>query len=69
MAGKTSAILGSVGRELKENPPSVLATTRRKKGAVAAESQRKAILLSKARTRGARIARRGSHLLKERATA
>lgn len=42
------------GRELKENPPAILAKTRRKKGKVAAESQRRAILLSKARRAGSR---------------
>jgi hypothetical protein len=56
---KTRRILKSVGHELKANPPKVLATTRRKKGAKAAERQRKAILLSKARKRGARIKRKG----------
>lgn len=52
---KASKILSSVGRELKKNPPKVLAKTRRKKGAKAAKKQRVAILLSKARKRGARI--------------
>ena len=48
-------ILGRVGKELKENPPAILAKTRRKSGAKRAEAQRKAILLSKARKAGARI--------------
>lgn len=52
---KAQRILHSVGKELKENPPSVLTKTRRKFGPERAEAQRKAILLSKARKRGARI--------------
>lgn len=49
-----SATLESVGRELKDNPPRILAKTRAKKGKKAADKQRVAILLSKAR-RGARV--------------
>jgi len=41
--------LEAAGSEMKENPPSVLATTRRKFGAKRAESQRVAILMNKAR--------------------
>ena len=52
---KTARILKDVGGELKSNPPKILAKTRRKKGADAAETQRVAILLNKARKRGARI--------------
>lgn len=52
---KTKRILSSVGKELKKNPPSILAKTRRKSGKKRAEKQRRAILLSKARKRGARI--------------
>lgn len=52
---RTSRILADVGHEIKTNPPSVLSKTRRKKGAAAAEAQRKAILLSKARERGAEV--------------
>jgi hypothetical protein len=56
MAGtKDRSILESVGKELKSNPPSVLNKTRRKKGAKTANKQRVAILLSKARSKGARI--------------
>ncbi|KKK85136.1 hypothetical protein LCGC14_2776320 [marine sediment metagenome] len=55
---KTKRILKSVGRELKKNPPKILAKTRRKRGKAAAERQRVAILLSKARKRGARIKRK-----------
>jgi len=51
-------VLANVGHELKENPPAVLEKTRRKKGKAAAGRQRIAILLNKARRRGARIPRR-----------
>ena len=47
-----AAIIQGIGHELKKNPPKVLAKTRRKKGSGAAERQRVAILLSKARRRG-----------------
>ena len=50
-----SHIIASVGHELKTNPPKVLAKTRRKKGVKAANRQRTAILLSKARSRGANV--------------
>jgi len=46
---RSARILQAIGSEMKENPPSVLDKTRRKKGAKAAERQRRAILLSKAR--------------------
>lgn len=52
---KTEGILQSAGHEIKTNPPKVLAQTRRKYGPARAEAQRKAILLSKARTLGAKI--------------
>jgi len=52
---KNQKILQKIGRELKKNPPRILAKTRRKKGAARAEAQRKAILLSKAREAGADI--------------
>lgn len=42
------------GREMKENPPRILAKTRKKKGAAAANKQRVAIMLSKARAAGAK---------------
>ena len=59
MAGQTRSaiILSGIGSELETNPPSILAKTRRKKGKKAAEEQRVAILLSKARDAGARIPR------------
>ncbi len=41
--------------EMKKNPPSVLAKTKKKKGAKQAEKQRIAIGLSKARQAGAKI--------------
>lgn len=37
------------GREMKKNPPRILAKTRRKKGKKAAKRQKVAIMLSKAR--------------------
>jgi len=46
---KTKKILSSVGKELKKNPPRILAKTKKKKGKKAMEKQRVAILLSKAR--------------------
>lgn len=52
---KTSGILESVGSELKENPPKVLASTRRKFGPARALKQKRAILLSKARKLGAAV--------------
>jgi len=55
LGGKSRSILQSVGRELKQNPPKVLAKTRRKSGAKRANKQRVAILLSKARRAGAKV--------------
>lgn len=57
MADKTNtdSIVESVGHEIKENPPAILASTRRKFGSARAESQRKAILLNKSRKLGASI--------------
>jgi hypothetical protein len=52
---KTEKTLQSASKELKENPPAILASTRRKFGSARAESQRRAILLSKARAKGAKI--------------
>jgi hypothetical protein len=54
-SGKT---LHRIGAELRDNPPRVLAKTRKKKGAKAAERQRRAILLSKARRAGAKVPRK-----------
>jgi len=53
MPDRKAMILQSIGHELKENPPKILAKTRKKKGKKAAESQRRAILLSKGREAGA----------------
>lgn len=57
MAGqtRTARILSRIGGELKENPPSILAQTRNKKGKKAAGRQRTAILFAKARAAGADI--------------
>lgn len=52
---RKARILSDTGHELKRNPPKILAKTRRKKGAKAAERQRVAILLSKARARGTKV--------------
>ena len=52
---KSERLVKAAGKEVKENPPAVLAKTRAKKGAEAAEAQRRAIVLSKARQAGARI--------------
>lgn len=57
---RTARILSSVGEEIKENPPGILEKTRGKKGEMAANDQRVAILLSKARKRGARIPKKKS---------
>lgn len=56
MAGaKTKRILKSVGHELKMNEPRIVGHTRQKFGAKQARKQKTAILLSKARQRGARV--------------
>jgi hypothetical protein len=52
---KKRRIFSKVGAELRDNPPRIVEKTRREKGNIAAEKQRKAILLSKARRAGARI--------------
>ena len=54
----SETVLEGVGHEMKVNPPKILAHTREKFGAKRAEEQRKAILLNKARKRGARIGRK-----------
>ena len=55
---KSKRILKMVGHELKTNPPEILAKTRAKKGEQAAHDQFVAILLSKARKKGARVGKR-----------
>jgi hypothetical protein len=52
---KTKRIIQSVGHELKENEPAVVASTRRKFGPERAKKQKTAIMLSKARRMGARV--------------
>ena len=52
---KDRTVLESVGHELKHNPPRVLAKTARKYGKKRAQKQRVAILMSKARKRGAKV--------------
>jgi hypothetical protein len=54
-AGKNSSILENIGHELKQNPPKILAKTRAKKGEAAANKQRVAILMSKARALHAKV--------------
>lgn len=54
---KTGSIVESVGHELKENPPAILSSTKRKFGSQRAEAQRKAILLNKSRRLGASISK------------
>lgn len=51
------ATLQSIGHELKENPPKILAQTKRKYGAGRAKKQRVAIMLSKARRVGVHVPR------------
>lgn len=48
-------IIADAGKEISENPPSQLAKTAAKFGPERAKKQRVAILLSKARKRGAKI--------------
>ena len=52
---KTERVMRSVAKEMHKNPPRILAKTKAKKGKARAEKQRKAILLSKARSRGAKV--------------
>jgi len=55
MKDETDSILESTGKELKENPPAIVASTRRKFGPARARKQTVAILLNKARKAGASI--------------
>jgi len=57
--GSTKRLVSAAGREIKENPPAILRSTKRKKGAEAADKQRVAIMLSKARAAGANIPEKG----------
>jgi hypothetical protein len=58
MKTKSKKILKKVGHELKVNPPRILAKTAKKKGKKAAQKQRVAILLSKARKAGAKVVKK-----------
>ena len=58
-------ILHRVGVEIRDSPPKILSHTRNKFGAKRAESQRKAILLNKARKAGARVPTFGEGMHKE----
>lgn len=55
MAKRSAKILQKMGHEMKMKPPAILAKTMRKHGKTSMERQRKAILLSKARSAGAKI--------------
>ncbi len=55
MANNTSQILQDVGDELKANPPSAVQKTTQTKGPAQARKQKIAIMLNKARKRGAKI--------------
>jgi len=59
---KTAKKLQSAFHEMKENPPAILAKTRKKEGAAQANRQRVAIGLSKARAAGARIPKASGRL-------
>ena len=52
---KTKIVMRGVAHEMKKNPPKILAHTKAKYGAKRAEEQRVAIMLNKARKRGATI--------------
>lgn len=52
---KSKKALSKIGKELKENEPKVVARTRQKKGKKAAQAQKTAILLSKARKAGVKF--------------
>jgi hypothetical protein len=52
---KTQEMLQQVGHEMKNNPPSILAKTAKKKGAKASDKQRVASLLSKVRKAGGKV--------------
>ena len=56
---QTQEKIAEAGHEMKMSPPKILAKTRRKGGALAANKQRIAIMLSKARQAGAKIPRKG----------
>ena len=45
----SASAIEKAGHEIKENPPAILAKTRKKKGKAQADKQRVAVMLSKAR--------------------
>jgi len=57
---ESKSILDTIGKELKSNPPKILANTTKKFGIARAQKQKKAILLSKARKVGANIPYKGA---------
>jgi hypothetical protein len=57
---KSRQITHRMGVEMRDNPPRIIEKTRREKGDKAAEKQRRAILLSKARRAGAKIPKKKS---------
>ena len=57
---KDQAILTDVGKELKANPPGILASTQKKFGIARAKKQKKAIMFSKARKAGANVPYKGA---------
>ena len=56
---KSGPILEAAGKEMKINPPGVLASTQEKFGVARAKRQKKAIMFSKARKAGANIPYKG----------
>jgi hypothetical protein len=56
---KTVRLVEAAGKEIKNNPPKILARTARKSGAKQAAKQKVAIMLSKARAAGANIPEKG----------
>lgn len=52
MISDKEKVIGRIGKELKKNPPRILASTRQKYGTKVANRQKTAILLSKARRVG-----------------
>ena len=52
---KSKEKIEEAGHEIKVNPPKILAKTRKKFGKKRADKQKVAIMLSKARTMGAKI--------------
>jgi hypothetical protein len=57
---KNTGILDIVGKELKNNPPSILKSTEKKFGLARAKKQKTAIMLSKARKMGSNVPYKGA---------